>query len=83
MKKKFLSVILAAAMVLSLAACGEKAPADTDASASGSSESSAAPVESSTEPVEELDYQFGEGVTFHSDEPVTYSMFFSDASIPW
>ncbi len=80
MKKKFLSVILAAAMVLSLAACGEKAPADTDASASGSSESSAAPVESSTEPVEELDYQFGEGVTFHSDEPVTYSMFFSDAS---
>lgn len=25
-------------------------------------------------------YTFGEGVTFRSDEPVTYSMFFSDAS---
>lgn len=26
----------------------------------------------------DLDYQYGEGVTFHSDEPVTYSMMYSD-----
>lgn len=32
------------------------------------------------EPAKELDYTFGLNETFHSNEPVTYSMYFSDAS---
>lgn len=81
MKKKLISVILAATMVLSLAACGGDKPANTDSSAPAGGDSSvAAPVDESTEPVEELDYQYGVETTFYSDEPVTYSIFFSDAS---
>lgn len=85
MKKKIISLILSAVMVMSLAACGDDTTTTTPGSDSGSStttESSTTGGDTTTtEPaVEELDYQFGENVTFHSDVPVTYSMFFSDAS---
>ncbi len=75
MKKKLLSVLLAVAMVASLAACNQT-PAVSEV---GSTEESST---SESEVVEEevLDYTYGLGETFYSNEPVTYSMFFSDAS---
>ena len=63
--KKFATILVALMMVCALFAGGKK---DTKAAAPAAAASAA------------LDYQFGEEVTFHSDVPVTYSMFFSDAS---
>ena len=79
MKKKVLSAMLAVSMVTSLAACTgngsgsneEPAPSQQAIENSGSGEEG-------TAPVEELDYTYGEH--FYSNEPVTYSMSFSDAS---
>lgn len=68
MAKKIICTLLAALMLVGIAACGkteEPAPAD--------------PVVSEAT-VEELDYTFGLNETFYSDEPVTYTMYFSDAS---
>ncbi|MCI5647944.1 MAG: sugar ABC transporter substrate-binding protein [Fusicatenibacter sp.] len=67
MKRKVVALTMAALMALSFGACGD--------SKGGSEGGNAASVE-----IDEnsLDYQYGEGVTFHSDEPVTYSLLYSD-----
>ena len=82
MKKKLLSTMLTVSMVASLAACTngngsniEPAPSqnaiDNNATTTDDGSTDAAPVE-------DLGYTFGDH--FYSDEPVTYSMSFSDAS---
>ncbi len=85
--KKVLALMLAGAMVLSMAACGDEggnssAPensgaGNSDASSGGSEELIKTDV-ADTENEGELDYTYGEGVTFHSNEPVVYSMMYSD-----
>ena len=37
-------------------------------------------IETTAAAEEDLPYDFGYGKTFHADQPVTYTMFFSDAS---
>lgn len=83
--KKVLALVLAGVMTMSMAACGS----DSGSSASNAGEE-APSVEATAvadlldtevatdENADELDYTYGEGVTFHSNEPVTYSMMFSD-----
>lgn len=71
---KVASVGLAVSMLSSLAACS---------SGSGeSSETTTIPsqIETTEDAGGELGYTYGLGQTFHADTPVTYSMFFSDAS---
>ena len=85
-KKKILSMLLATVMVAgSLAGCGSSG--DTQSTSTDTSTGSktantkgteAASPEAAVE--ENLDYQYGLDTTFHSDDPVTYSFFFSDAS---
>lgn len=79
MKKKVLSLVLCVAMVFALAACGDKGKESNN---NNTNEPTATKAPDATQaPVEEkLGYEFGLNETFHSDEPVTYSMFFSDAS---
>ncbi len=75
--KKILSLLLAATMVLSLAGCGDKGgetPATTPVKDGEKTKEESSVVE------EALDYTFGFNETFHSNDPVTYTMFFSDAS---
>lgn len=85
-KKKILSMLLATVMVAgSLAGCGNSGDSQstsTDTGADSKTESAAGTEAASTEAAaeENLDYQYGLDTTFHSDEPVTYSFFFSDAS---
>lgn len=85
-KKKILSMLLATVMVAgSLAGCGSSGDtqsSSTDTSADSKTESTASTEAASTEAAveENLDYQYGLDTTFHSDDPVTYSFFFSDAS---
>lgn len=67
MKKRALTLTIAAAMALSLTGCGGEKTASKDA-----------PTLSAEEADQDLDYQYGADVTFHSDEPVEYSMMFSD-----
>ena len=67
MKKKYYLAALAVGMAGLLSACGGKTAA-TDSGEKSVSENVG----------EAKGYEFGEGVTFHSDEPVTYSMMFSD-----
>lgn len=77
MKRKLLSILLVASMVTSLTACGSETgtgAATTSGNAAASSATDAAVVE------ENLNYSYGLQETFYSDEPVTYSMFFSDAN---
>lgn len=79
MKRRLLSTLLASAMVVGcMTACGNEA-ANTDGSSEAAKDSSSndTVVE---EKEDELDYDYGLNVTFHSDEPVEYSIFFSDAS---
>lgn len=82
--KKIVSVLLAAAMTVSLAACGGDNGGKNDEPSSAPAESSKDTQEESAQedvqPEENLGYTYGLGETFRSDEPVTYSMFFSDAS---
>ena len=85
-KKKILSMLLATVMVAgSLAGCGSSGDTQstsTDTSTGSKTENTTGTEAASTEAeVEEnLDYQYGLDTTFHSDDPVTYSFFFSDAS---
>ena len=80
MKKKVLCMVLAAMMLLGVAACGSGQQGETtkatDATAgtTTAADTTAAPTEA------ELPYDFGLDKPFHADEPVTYSMYFSDAS---
>lgn len=76
MKKvgKTTGVLLAVSMAVGLAACSNNDNNNNAASNSPAS-SGSAPASGSAEA---LDYTFGEGQTFHANEPVTYSMMFSD-----
>lgn len=75
MGKKLLSIFLVAIMLLSLAACDNtKEETTTVATTTKAGETTTA----TTEP--DLPYDYGMDVTFHADEPTTYSMYFSDAS---
>ena len=71
---KVMCVGLAVSMLSSLAACtGTKE----------TSEMTTIPSQIETEPTEteeNVPYTYGIGKTFHADQPVTYTMFFSDAS---
>ena len=85
-KKKILSMLLATVMVAgSLAGCGSSGDTQstsTDTSTGSKTENTTGTEAASTEAAVEdnLDYQYGLDTTFHSDDPVTYSFFFSDAS---
>lgn len=77
MKKK-ICVMLSLIMAMSLAACGSEPTSTPDAPQAPSTDNQ---VETPAEPEvaePELDYQFGLNETFHSDEPVSYTMFWSD-----
>ena len=82
MKKKLLSTMLTISMVASLAACtngngsGEE-PAPSQ-NAIDNNTVTATDEGSTAQPEEDLGYTYGEH--FYSDEPVTYTMSFSDAS---
>ncbi len=67
MKKRAVSLLLAAVMVGSLTACG-----------GSDSDKKEGPTMSAEEADKDLDYEYGEGVTFHSEKPVIYTMMFSD-----
>lgn len=68
MKRKLMALTLAAVMAMSLGACGGGS-SDSASKASGYED---------PEDLSELDYEFGVDTTFHSDEPVSYSLLFSD-----
>lgn len=73
-KHRILAVALASMSLMGLAGCngsGTSAASSTGNTGNTSSEASGTTDEN-------LDYTFGEGVTFHSDTPVTYSMLYSD-----
>lgn len=87
--RKFLSLLLALAMILALAACGSTdTSSDTssdDTSTTTDTGDTTALEEASSGDIdngdgsyynEELGYTYG--TTFYSDEPVTYTMFFND-----
>ncbi len=63
--KKIVTILVAILMVAVLFAGGKKEAASAASSANAA---------------EAVGYTYGENVTFHSDEPVTYTMYFSDAS---
>lgn len=69
---KWLGVMMAVALVFGLAACSgsDKSANNTPAPANEGTNNQTSE--------EALDYTFGEGETFHSNEPVTYSMMYSD-----
>ena len=79
--RKVLGAALAGIMIFSLAACKEST---TDAGKENAAETATnvadmldTDVAADSEEAQ-LDYTYGEDVTFHSDEPVTYSMMYSD-----
>ena len=79
--KKVLGAALAGIMIFSLAACKEST---TDAGKENAAETATNVADMLDTDVAadskeaQLDYTYGEDVTFHSDEPVTYSMMYSD-----
>lgn len=79
MKKKVLCLLLTGAMTASLFGCGSTgttaASGDTGAAGAKATED-AASTEAGTAAEEDLSYEYGEH--FHSDEPVSYTMFWSD-----
>lgn len=74
MKKKLLCTMLSAVMLFSAAACTSDAGTSSEPAPTSEAVSSA----EASEEAEDLGYTFGD--TFYSDEPVKYSMAFSDAS---
>lgn len=74
---KATGVVLAVSMAFGLAACSGGNDKDNNAASNSPapSASGSAPASASADA---LGYTFGEGVTFHSDQPVSYSMMFSD-----
>ena len=68
MKKRILAITLSVLMAgTALAGCGSSSKNDEEG-----------PTLSAEDADKDLDYTYGEGVTFHSNEPVTYSMLYSD-----
>jgi putative aldouronate transport system substrate-binding protein len=77
--KKLIYTLFVVFMIASLAACATGTETPAPAAEEPAAEE---PVveEPPAEPEEVLDYQFGLNETFYSEEPVTYTMYFSDAS---
>lgn len=75
--KKITALVLAAAMTLSVAACGS---GKEDAAKEETTQAATVEEMMNTDVVEDeaAGYEYGAGVTFHSEEPVVYSMMFSD-----
>lgn len=71
--KRLMALSLVACMGLSMTACGNK----TETSSKNTEETGVTP-SSSTEVTSTSEAGFKAGETFHSDEPVTYSLLFSD-----
>lgn len=81
--KKLIYILLAVFMITSLSACTSAAEtsAPTDAPVTDAPATDAPATEEVVVETEEpLGYQFGLNETFYSEEPVTYTMYFSDAS---
>ena len=77
-KNKVLSLMLAGITSLTLVACGGNA-VDTPTTAETAKPSDVKDMVKTDVVEDEVEgYTYGAGVTFHSDEPVTYSMMFSD-----
>ena len=74
--KKITSLLLAVGMVMSMAACGSSTSTATSTSSAAADTSSDSTAASDAGSEENLGYEYGEH--FHSDEPVTYTMFFND-----
>lgn len=74
MKKKLLCTMLSAVMLFSAVACTSNAGTSTEPAPTSEAVSSA----EASEEAEDLGYIYGE--TFYSEEPVKYTMAFSDAS---
>lgn len=72
--KKVTCVGLAVSMLSGLAACKGSTDESTEATTIPSQ------IETTAATEEDLPYTYGLDKTFHADEPVTYTMFFSDAS---
>ena len=72
--KKASCVGLTLSMLTGFAACSTGATETSEATTIPSQ------IETTAETEADLPYDYGYGVTFHADEPVTYTMFFSDAS---
>ena len=72
--KKASCVGLAVTMLSGLASCAGKTEETTAATTIPDV------IETTAATEEDLPYDYGYGVTFHADQPVTYTMFFSDAS---
>lgn len=72
--KKLTSLVLATGMVLSLAACGGSG--SSTAASTTNTDGSTATTDTAAADESNLGYEYGEH--FHSDEPVTYTMFFND-----
>ena len=76
--KALVSSTLILSMMVGIVACDT---ADEDTEQSMQSVADVLETQALTqEELDQLDYEFGLGTTFHSDEPVTYTMYFSDAS---
>lgn len=84
--KRVISTLLLAAMIFSMAACGKKGDdkgtsTDNAEKQTETDNKQEANVEDSETEEEKLDYTFGVNTTFHSDEPITYSMMYSDHEV--
>ena len=79
-KNKALCLLLAGLTSMSLAACGSSSTETAKTNDTDKSEASSVEEMVKTDVAEDEGegYTYGAGVTFHSDEPVTYSMMFSD-----
>lgn len=78
-KTSLVSLTLVASMMLSVAACSKEGGTEET---TGATTTIPDVIETSATQETEagLGYEFGLGTTFHADEPITYTMFFSDAS---
>ncbi|MBP5492140.1 MAG: extracellular solute-binding protein [Clostridiales bacterium] len=78
-KKSIVSLSLAASMMLGMTACsGSETTAGSTTTIPDQIETTAP--DASQEDQKSLGYEYGLGKTFHADEKVTYTIFFSDAS---
>lgn len=73
MKQKIAALLILSLVTVGFTACGKEADKDNSTRSGSEVESG-----SNTAGSGELSYDFGENVTFHSDEPVVYSMMYSD-----
>jgi len=83
MKRKLVVILLSVSMVAALAGCSSSNDRDTTTEANNKATTKAngdteATLGDDTEAANNEGYEYGADVTFHSAEPVSYSMMFSD-----